>query len=137
MSQMKEQNITSKKELNKMEKSNLQDAEFKILLIRKLKELSEDLNSVKKNQSEMKEILTEMKNDLQGINSGVGETGNKSTVLNTRKQKHLIRTKREKIFKNEDDVRGLWDNFKHANIHILGVLEGEEREHEMENQFEK
>ena len=32
-----------------MEISNLSDAEFKILVIRMLKKLSEDLNSVKKN----------------------------------------------------------------------------------------
>ena len=33
----------------KMETSNLSDAEFKTLVIRMLKELSEDLNSIKKN----------------------------------------------------------------------------------------
>ena len=44
----------SEKELNKMEISNLSDAEFKILFIRMLKELSEDLSSIKKTQSEMK-----------------------------------------------------------------------------------
>ena len=40
------------KELNKMEISILSDAEFKTLVIRKLKELSEDLSSIKKIQSE-------------------------------------------------------------------------------------
>ena len=40
-----------RKELNKMEISNLSDAEFKTLLIRILKELSEDLKSIKKIQS--------------------------------------------------------------------------------------
>ena len=35
-----------------------------------LKELSEDLNRIKKSQAEMKDILTEM-NNLQGINRGV------------------------------------------------------------------
>ena len=38
------------KELNKMETSNLLDAEFKTLVIRMLNELSEDLNSIKKDQ---------------------------------------------------------------------------------------
>ena len=49
MAQIKEQIKTPEKELNKMEISNLSDAEFKTLLIRKLKELSEDLSSIKKN----------------------------------------------------------------------------------------
>ena len=48
MPQMKEQIRTPEKELNKMEVSNLSDAEFKTLIIRMLKELSEDLNSIKK-----------------------------------------------------------------------------------------
>ena len=49
MAQMKEQMKTKKKkELNKMEISNLPDAEFKTLVVRMLKELSEDLNNIKK-----------------------------------------------------------------------------------------
>ena len=65
MAQMKEQNKTPEKELNKMEISNLSDAEFKTLVIRMLKELSEDLNSIKKIQSETKDTLIEIKNNLQ------------------------------------------------------------------------
>ena len=52
MAQMKEQINTPEKELNKMEISNLSDAEFKTVGIRMLKELSEDLNSIKKIQSD-------------------------------------------------------------------------------------
>ena len=47
-----------------MEISNLSDAEFKTLVIRMLKEPSEDLNSIKKAQAEMKDILKEIKNNL-------------------------------------------------------------------------
>ena len=67
MSQMKEQIKTLEKELNKMETSNLLDAEFKTLVIRILSEFSENFNSIKKdknNQIEMKATLTEMKNNL-------------------------------------------------------------------------
>ena len=48
MVQMKEQTKTPVKELNKREISTLSYAEFKILLVRILKELSEDLNNIKK-----------------------------------------------------------------------------------------
>ena len=48
MAKMKEQIKTPEKELNKMEKSNLSDAKCKTLVIRMIKELSEDLNSIKK-----------------------------------------------------------------------------------------
>ena len=48
MGQMKEQVKTPEKELNEMVSSNLSDTEFKILFIRMLKELSEDLSSIKR-----------------------------------------------------------------------------------------
>ena len=57
MAQVKEQIKTPEKELNKMEISNLSGAELKTLVIRMLKELSEELSSIKKTQSEMKDIL--------------------------------------------------------------------------------
>ena len=76
MAQMKEQIKTSEKELNKMEISNLSDAEFKTLVVRMLKELSEDLNSMKKIQSKMKDTIIEIKNDLQGNNSRVEKAEN-------------------------------------------------------------
>ena len=46
MAQMKEQILTPEKKLNEREISNLSDTEFKTLVIRMLKELSEDLNSI-------------------------------------------------------------------------------------------
>ena len=64
-----------------MEISNLSDAEFKTLVIRMLKELSEDLNSIKKIQSEMKNTLIEIKNNLQGNNSRVDEAENQFNDL--------------------------------------------------------
>ena len=45
---MNEQTKTPEKELNKREISSLSDAEFKTLVIRMLKEISEDLNSKKR-----------------------------------------------------------------------------------------
>ena len=52
-----------------------------------LKELSEDLNSIKKIQSEMKDTLIEIKNNLQGNNSRVDKARIKSMIWNIRKQK--------------------------------------------------
>ena len=46
--------------------SSLSDAQFKTLVIRMLEELSEDLNSIKKIQSETKDTQIEIKNNLQG-----------------------------------------------------------------------
>ena len=43
----------------------------------------------------------------------------------------------KKIQKNEDSVSSLWENYKHTNICIIGVPEGEEKEQETGNLFEK
>ena len=71
MAQMKEQIKTPEKELNKMEMSNISDTELKTLVVRMLKELSEELNSIKKIQSETKDTLIEIKKNSQGNNSRV------------------------------------------------------------------
>ena len=94
--QMKEQIKTPEKELNKMEINNLWYAEFKTLVIRMLKELSEDLNSIKKIQSEMKYILIEIKNDLQGNNSRMGEANNKINDLEHKEAKNNQSEQQEK-----------------------------------------
>ena len=39
--------------------------------------------------------------------------------------------------KNEERLRNLWDNFKHSNIQIIGVPEGEEEEQEIGNLFDQ
>ena len=57
MAQMKEQIKTPEKELNEMELSNLSVSEFKTLVKRMQKGLSETLNNIRKIQSEMKETL--------------------------------------------------------------------------------
>ena len=46
-----------------------------------LKELSEDLNSIRNNRSEMKDTLMETKNNLQRINSRVDGGKNQSAML--------------------------------------------------------
>ena len=81
MNQMKEQIKTPEKELNEMQISNLSDAEFKTLVIKMLKKLTEDLSSIKKIQSETKDTLIETKNNLQGNNSKMDEAENQINDL--------------------------------------------------------
>ena len=76
MAQMKEQIKTPEKELNEMEINNLSNAEFKTLFIRMLKELNENLSSIKKTQSETKDTLIEIKNNSQGNNRRLDEGEN-------------------------------------------------------------
>ena len=58
MVQRKEQIKTPEKELNG---DNLSDAEFKTLVVRVVKELCEDLNNIKMIQSEMMDLLIEIR----------------------------------------------------------------------------
>ena len=55
-------------------------------VIRMLKELSEDLSSIKKIQSEMKDTLIEM-NNLHGNNRRVNEAKNQIMIWDLRNQK--------------------------------------------------
>ena len=62
----------------------------------------------------------------------------KSMIWNIREKNQPIRTaRRKKNLKNEGSVNSLWDNFKKSNIHNIGVPEGEEKEQEIGNLFEK
>ena len=45
--------------------------------------------------------------------------------------------KEKRMKRNEDSLRGLWDNIKRNNIRIIGVPEGEEREKGPEKIFEE
>ena len=122
-----------------MEINYLSGAEFKTLFIRMLKELGEDLNSIKKIQSEMKDTLNEKRTILGETTVEWMKPRIKSMIWNIRKKKtsHHNNKKKKIIQKNENRLRSLWDNFKHTNVRILGVPEEEEKEQEIENLFEK
>ena len=139
MAQMKEQIKTPEKELNNMEIRNLSDAEFKTVGIRMLKEHSEDLNSIKKIQSEAKNTLIEIKNNLQGNNSTVDESKNQINDLEHKEEKNNQSEQKEekRIQNNENSINSMWDNFKRSNIHIIGVPEREKKEQEIGNVFLK
>ena len=54
-----------------------------------------------------------------------------------KKNNHTEQQEEKGLKKNEDSVSSLWDNFKRTNILIIGVPEGEEKEEEIKNLFEK
>ena len=79
-----------------MKIGNLSDAEFKTLVIRMLKALSEDLNSLKEIQSETKGTLIEIKNNLQGNNSRVDEAKSQINDMEFKDQKTTNQNKKIK-----------------------------------------
>ena len=68
-----------------------------------------------------------------------GKAGYQINDLEHKKEKIQSEKQDEKIIlkNNKDRVSNFWDNFKCANIRIIGELEGEEKEYEIENLFEK
>ena len=48
----------------------------------------------------------------------------------------LDQNKETRTPQNEESLRNLWDNLKHSNIQIIGVLE-EEQQQKIENLFEQ
>ena len=71
-----------------MEISNILDTEFKMLVIMVLEELSEDLKSIKKIQSEMKDTIVVINNNLQGNNSRVDKVENQISNLEDKEAKN-------------------------------------------------
>ena len=81
--------------------SNLSDVEFKTLVIRVLKELSEDLSNIKKTQSETKDSLIEIKTNLQGNNSRVDEAETQINGLEHDKAKNNQSEQQEEKFQKK------------------------------------
>ena len=95
----------------------------------------------------MKDTLIEIRNNLQGIKGKVDKAKNqinnlehKEAKKKQKKQKKPNQSEQQeikRIQKNKDSISSLWDNFKHSNICIRGVPEGEKSEQEIGNLFEK
>ena len=71
-----------------------------------LKELSEDLSSIKKTRSEKKGTLIEIRNNLQGNNSRVDKAKNQINDLEHKEEKdnHSEQEEEKRIQKNEDNI---------------------------------
>ena len=125
-----------KLQLNDKEITNLSDAQFKTLVIRKLTELVEYGHKL---DEKMKAMLKETKENVQGTNSDRKETGTQINGVDQKEERNIQPEKNEdtRIWKNEERLRNLQDIFKCSNIRIIGVPEGEEEEQKIENLFEQ
>ena len=56
---MIKQDNSPEKELNEMEMSNWSDIEFKAMIIKLLKTMKQDIETIKKDQSEIKNAISE------------------------------------------------------------------------------
>ena len=97
--------------------------------------LTEMVEYGRKIQEKTKAMKTEIKENIQGTNSDRKETGTQINGLEHKEEINIQPEQNEetRIQNNEERLRNLWDNFKHSNIQIIGVPEGEEEEQEIEN----
>ena len=133
MAQMKEQIKTVEKELSDKEMANLSDAQFKTLVIRMLTEMIEYRHG-RKTEEEVKAMQSEIKKNIQGINSEGKETGTQISGLDQKEEINIQPEQNEetRIQKSEERLRNLWDIFEHSNVRIIGVPEGQEEDQEIE-----
>ena len=82
----------------------------------------------------MKDTQSEIKQNIQGINSDRKETRSKSNDLEQKEKINIHPELNEetRIWKSKDTLTNLWDNLKHSKIRIIGVREGEQQQ-EIEN----
>ena len=101
--------------------------------------LTEMVEYGRKIQEKTKAMKTEIKENIQGTNSDRKETGTQINGLEHKEEINIQPEQNEetRIQNNEERLRNLQDNFKHSNIWIIGVPEGQEEEQEIENLFEK
>ena len=118
---------------------NLPEKEFRIMIIKMIQNLenkmelqmksletriekmqemfNKDLEEIKKSQFKMNNAINEIKNTLEGTNSrmeaedSISEVEDKMVEINEAERK-----KEKRIKRNEDDLRGLWDNVKCPDI---------------------
>ena len=111
-------------QLSHEEIANLSDAQFKKLVIRILTELVEYGFKL---DEKMKAMLREIKENVQGTNSDAKETGTQINGVDQKEERNIQPEKNEetRTWKNEERFRNLQDIFKHSNIQIIGVPEGE------------
>ena len=133
---MKEQIKPPEKiQLTDEEIASLWDAEFKTLVIGMLTEMIECGCKI---EEKVKAMQSEIKENIQAINSEGKGTG---TQINNLEQKEEIKiqsgqNEETRTQKNEERLRNLWDNFKFSNIRIIGVPE-ENRKSKKLKTFEK
>ena len=99
---------------------------------------NKDLEEIKKSQLKMNNAINEIKNTLEGTNSGITEAADRIHEVEDRMLQisEAERKKEKRMKRNEDNLRDLWDNVKCLNIRIIGVPE-EDKKKDHEKLFEE
>ena len=139
---MKEKTRNTEIQINEEEIGKLPEKEFRIMIEKLIKNLENKIEkmqeSIKKYPEELKNIHTETNNTITEIKKlqkesvaeylkqkNESELEDKIVEIISEEQNKIKRMKR-----TEDSLRDLWDNIKHTNIQIIGVLEEKKKGYE-------
>ena len=137
MALIKEQvKAPEKIQLSNKEIASLSDAQFKILVIRKLTELVEFGHKLDEN---MKAMLSETKENIQGTNSDGKETGTQINSMDQKEGRNIQPEKNEetRIQKNEERLRDLQDIFKHSTSELQGYQKEKRKNKKLKTYWNK
>ena len=87
----------------------------------------------------MNNAITEIKNTLEGTNNRITEAEDRISEVEDRMVEinEAERKKENRIKRNEDNLRDLWDTVKWPNIRIIGVPEEEDKKKGYEKLLEE
>ena len=126
---MQEQSRNTEVQINDEETGKLPEKEFRIIVIKMIKNLenkmekmqesiNKDLEELTNKHTETNNIITEIKNTLEGISSRISEAKeciseleDKMVKIASEEQNKVKRMKR-----TEDSLRDLWENIKCTDI---------------------
>ena len=145
--QMKEQTSNTEVQINKEEIGKLPEKEFRIMVVKMIKNLENkmekmqesiniDLEELKNKHTGTNNTITEIKNTLEGINSRISEAEKLISELED-KMVEITSKEQNKVKRIEDSLRDLQDNIKHTDIRIIEVPEEEEKKKGYEKNFLK
>ena len=92
-----------------------------------------------KSQKEMKNTISGFKNTVERIKIRPDEAEGQISELEDKVEKntHNEHEKEKRLRKNKEGLKEMQDNMKRNNIHIIGIPEGEEKEHGIDIVLEK
>ena len=146
--QIKEQSRNSQDQINEEEIGKLHEKEFRITIVKMIKNLeskvekmqestNKGLEELKIKYAETNNTIAEIKNTLEGINNRISEAEERISELKgkmveiTSEEQNKVKGRK----RTEDSLRDLWDNIKCTNIRIIGVPEEEEKKKGYEKNF--
>ena len=140
-SQLKEQENSPEGANNETDLCSLKDIEFKKEIVEILKELRVDMNSnadyfrkelenTRKSQEKLENSFAEMQTELKALKTRMNNAEEQISDLEDRMMEITQSGQQTEIQmkKHKSNIRDLWDNIKWANLCIIGIPEGEEKE---------